>query len=130
MVFRGQAPDEVLKASLESDDPKARATAAEALAGRAGDESVARLLPLLQDKDPRVRGTAAQVLGKMKSTSPKIVAALILALDAPDAGARQRLCEALMEITGRDGKYDPKADEAARAKIIADWKAWWAREGK
>ena len=128
MVFRGQVPEEILKASLESDDPKARATAAEALAGRAGEESVGRLLTLLQDKDPRVRGTAAQVLGKMKSPTPKIIGALIQALDTPDTGARQRLCDALMEITGRDGRYDPKADEAARAKILADWKAWWLKE--
>ena len=86
MVFRGQAPEEILKASLESDDPKARATAAEALAGRAGEESVGRLLKLLQDKDPRVRGTAAQVLGKMKSPTPRIIGALIQALDTPDTG--------------------------------------------
>ena len=130
MVFRGQVPEEILKASLESDDAKARATAAQALAGRAGEESVGKLLALLQDKDPRVRGTAAQVLGKMKSPSPKIVAALVQALDTPDAGARQRLCEALMEITGRDGRYDPKADEAARAKVLADWKAWWLKQSE
>jgi HEAT repeat protein len=129
LVQRGTAPEEVLKAGLESDDPKARAAVAEALSQHASDANVARLVALLADKDERVRGTAAGVLGKSGVKSPAVVGALVKSLDLPGESARRRIAAALGELTGRNLAYDPAADPATRDKVIADWKAWWAKEG-
>lgn len=66
MVFRGQAPEGLIDAGLESKDAKARATAASALANAASPEAVARLKKLAEDKDPRVAETAKKILKAMK----------------------------------------------------------------
>lgn len=128
MVNRAAVPEEVLKAGLESDDPKARASAAEVLARHASDENIARLAALLGDQDERVRSTAAQMLGKSKNRSPHVLGALVRALDLPGESARRRLCAALSDLTGQAQPYDPAADEAARAKALAAWKEWWAKQ--
>jgi hypothetical protein len=129
MVQRGAAPEEVLKAGLESPDPKARAAVAEALAQHARVENIARLVALLADKDERVRGTAAGVLGKSGVKSPAVIGALVKSLDLPGDSARRRIAAALGELTGRNLPYDPAADPASRGKVVTDWKAWWAKEG-
>ncbi len=128
MVFRGSAPDELVKATLESDDPKARVIAAEMLAKHAGDTNVGRLAALLADKDERVRSTAATMLAKYKSRTPAVIAGLVKALDKPGENARLRVCAALSELTGRSGPYDPAADQAARDKTLADWRAWFEKQ--
>jgi hypothetical protein len=128
MVQRGQAPEELLKAGLESDDPRARAGVAEALAKHASDENIARLVALLADKDQRVRGTAAAILGQSGIKTPSVLGGLVKALDLEGDSARQRIAAALSTLTGRGQPYDPKADAAARNQSIADWKAWWAKE--
>jgi hypothetical protein len=130
MVHRGESPEELIKAGLESDDPRARSAAAETLARHASDDNVARLVLLLADKDERVRGTAAAILGNSGVKTPTVIGGLVKALDLPGESARQRAAAALSTLTGRAVPYDPKADEAARAKSIADWKAWWAAAGK
>jgi HEAT repeat protein len=126
MVHRGQAPEELLKAGLESDDPRARAAVAEALAQHASPENVARLVALLADPDERVRGTAAAILGHSGNKAPAVLGGLIKALDLPGEAARQKIAAALLTLTGRALPYDPKSDDATRAKVIAAWKAWWA----
>ena len=127
MVHRGSVPEEVLKAGLESDDPRARTTVAEALAQHAGEANVQRLASLLADTSERVRGTAAAMLGKSGARTPPVIGALVKALDLPGDSARQRIAKALSDLTGRNVLYDPAADPAARDKTIADWKAWWAK---
>lgn len=67
MVFRSHVPEELLKAGLDSDDPRARATAAQTLAGMASDFNKTRLGTLLADKDPRVRAAAQKILDAMKT---------------------------------------------------------------
>ena len=66
LTFRGEAPEALLKAGLDSDDPRARAAAAGALATMASDSSKARLQTLLQDKDEHVRAAARKVLDAMQ----------------------------------------------------------------
>ena len=127
MVHRGSVPEEVLKAGLESDDPRARTTVAEALAQHAGEANVQRLASLLADTSERVRGTAAAMLGKSGARTPPVIGALVKALDLPGDSARQRIAKALSDLTGRNVLYDPASDPAARDKTIADWKAWWAK---
>jgi hypothetical protein len=69
MVFRNSVPQELVKAGLDSDDPKARATAAKALTGLASDYNVSRLRELARDPDPRVRETARKVLEAISPAS-------------------------------------------------------------
>jgi HEAT repeat protein len=130
MVHRGAVPEEVLRAGLESDDPRARAAVAEVLAGHASDFNVSRLVRLLGDANERVRATAAAMLGKSGNRSPPVLAGLVNALDLPGEPARTRICAALSELTGRSAPYDPKADPAARGKTIAGWKQWLAEQPK
>jgi len=125
MVHRSTVPEEVLKAGLESDDPRARGTAAEVLAAHASETNIRRLVALLADASERVRGVAARMLGKSKNRSPGVLGALVKALDLPGETARQRVCDALSELTAKDLPYDPAA-ESGRAATIAAWKAWWA----
>jgi len=127
MVQRGTVPEAVLKAGLESDDPRARGTAAEVLARHASDENLARLVALLADTDQQVRGVAAKMLGQANRPEPKVLGALVRALDLPGESARQRICQALSALTGTDRPYDPAADAPARAAVLAAWKAWWAQ---
>ena len=108
LVHRGSAPEEVLKAGLESDDPRARAAVAEALARHASDENVARLIALLGDKDERVRGAAAAVLGNSGIKTPAVLGGLVKALDLEGESARQRIAAALSTLTGRAGLTTPR----------------------
>jgi len=66
MVFRNSVPEELVKAGLDSDDPRARATAAKVLGDMASDLNVARLKEMLNDKDAHVRSAAKKVLDAMK----------------------------------------------------------------
>lgn len=126
LVHRGEAPEELINAGLESNDPRARAAAAKAFADHASDDNIARLVSLLADKDEHVRGTAAAILGNSGAKTPAVLGGLVKALDLPGDSARQRVAAALSTLAGRAAPYDPKADEAARAKTLADWKAWWS----
>jgi len=128
MVHRSSVPEEVLKAGLESDDPRARGTAAEVLAAHASETNIRRLVALLADASERVRGVAAKMLAKSKNRSPGVLGALVKALDLPGETARQRVCDALSELTAKDLPYDPAAAESGRAATIAAWKAWWAEK--
>ncbi|MCX5683367.1 MAG: HEAT repeat domain-containing protein [Planctomycetota bacterium] len=128
MVNRGTVPEEVLKASLESSDPRARSQAAELLAQSANEASVGRLAALATDKDERVRSTAVSMLGKMNNRSPAVMGALIRTLDLPGETVRQRACATLSEWTGQKRPYDPAADQATRDRTIAAWKDWWKKQ--
>ncbi|MCY3022815.1 MAG: hypothetical protein NTW87_27870 [Planctomycetota bacterium] len=66
LVFRNSVPADLLKAGLESDDPKARNTAVSALTNSANDFNIQRLRALANDKDQRVRATAQKVLAIME----------------------------------------------------------------
>ncbi len=126
LVFRGEVPEAVMKAGLESDDPRARATVARALAGHRTHETVARLAALLEDEDERVRGVAATVLARMDARGPNVLGALVGALDRPGESAREKITQALSELTGKPWIYDPRGAPAARRETIEAWKSWWA----
>jgi len=130
LVFRGQVPEPILEAGLESEDPRARAAAAEALSKHASRFNVERLVALLGDENERVRGAAASVLGQLGVRSAAVVGALVAALDLPGETARQRIAAALCALTGHEWRYNPNDDEAARRRTIEAWKNWWAEKGK
>jgi len=126
MVHRKTVPEAAVAAGLESTDPKARATAAEVLARHASDENLSALVALLGDADERVRAVAAKMLGQSKRAEPRVLGALVKALDRPGESARERICRALSDLAGKEMPYDPSADASTRAATLAAWKAWWA----
>ncbi len=128
MVFRKRVPEELLAVSFESADPRARATFAAALKGRASDFNVSRLTALLADENERVRSAAAKALGAMNRPSAPLIAALVRSLQAPGEHARKSIADALGQLTDRKAPYDPKADEETRRKVIQGWKDWWAEK--
>jgi hypothetical protein len=131
LVFRGEVPEKAMKAGIESDDPSARATVAEALAGHRTHETVDRLVALLMDENERVRGVAATVLARMDARGPKVLGALVAAIDRPGESARQRISEALATLTRKPWTYDPQAEPASRREVLEAWKQWWAeRSGR
>ena len=127
MGKRKSVPEKLLKIGLDSDDPRTRATVAEAFSRHASNENVVRLVALLTDTDEKVRATAGRLLGKLGDRRRTVMEALVRALDLPGEYARQRICTALSELSGRSGPYDPKAPAQARLKVIAGWKTWWAQ---
>ncbi len=126
MVHRKTVPEAAVAAGLESRDPKARATAAEVLARHASDENLSALVALLGDAHERVRAVAAKMLGQSQRAEPRVLGALVKALDRPGETARQRICRALSDLAGKDMPYDPSADAKSRSATLAAWKAWWA----
>jgi hypothetical protein len=83
----------------------------------------------MADKDERVRSMAATLLEKCDNRSPGVLTALVKALDLPGESARKKTADALSKLSGQSRPYDPAADEATRAKTIAAWKEWGAKQG-
>jgi hypothetical protein len=125
MVFRGRAPEDLLRAGLDSPEPRVRAAVANALTKQAGDFNLSRLAALLKDKDERVRSAAARAIGEMKRPADRVLAALVAALDEPGEQARASICRALATLTGKQIDYDGDAPEAQRREAIRAWKRWW-----
>jgi hypothetical protein len=125
LVQRNQVPPALLAASLDSKDPKVRSAVISALKTQASDDNLARLARLLSDEDEQVRSAAARALGAMGRPDGPVVGALVRAIQAPGESARQSIAEALGNLTGRKAPYDPKADAAAKEKVLKDWQAWW-----
>ncbi len=126
-TFRKDVPEKLIEAGLASDEPKARAAAAGALAKKTSDRRVEKLLKLLKDSDQQVRGVAAASLAKIKAGTPAVIGALIAALDMPGEMAHYRICSALLVLTGKKIPYDPAADKAVKSKTVRAWKDWWRR---
>jgi HEAT repeat protein len=70
LAFRGEAPEALVKAGLESEEPQARAAAASVLATMASELNKSRLRALLQDPNERVRAVARKVLDAMPADKP------------------------------------------------------------
>ncbi len=129
LVHRREAPEGLIELGLGSEDPRVRAAAAEALTTQAGGFNVSRLRSLLGDRDQRVRATAARVLAAMEVADGSVIRSLVEALDRPGERARQAVCEALSELSGREGRYDPEAPADRRGEVIEGWKRWMRRDG-
>lgn len=78
----------------------------------------------LTDPRPGVRTRAVATVGRQGDV--RYVPDLIELLDDPDPGVRLSAGAVLEELTGRDTGYEPWADEPARRRQLADWRAWWA----
>ena len=128
LCHRGIVQEKLVAAGLDSTDPRVRGRALEMLRGRASDYNLRKAAALLADKNPRVVGVAARTLAAMGRHGPRVIAALVAAVKAPDAGAQFHICNALSALTSRDGRFAPQAGEEARRKAIAAWQAWWTRQ--
>lgn len=126
-VFREQIPPKLLRAGLDSDDPRVRSAMAAMLKKIADTDALRRLTAQLRDETEAVRATAARMLGQMGRAEPEVLAGLVAALDREGDLARARICEALGELTDRKQPYDPSGTDEAKAQTVRAWKDWWKR---
>jgi hypothetical protein len=126
LAFRRESPPELLKLGLDSPDPRCRAAAVESLKRiGGGPATLEALTKRLKDADPRVRAAAARVLGYIDNRSPRVVGALVAALKMPGDVARQRICTALEQLTGRAMPYPATGTAAEKQQVIQYWQQWW-----
>lgn len=129
LTFGRSVPPNLLTAGLDSEDPRARSAAAEALRNAGGGaETLRALVGLLEDETPAVRATAARVLGHVGEASPAVLGALVEALGKEGDLPRMRICAALSKLTGRAGEYDPSAGSEQKAAVLAGWQRWWQQQ--
>jgi HEAT repeat protein len=117
-----------LLAELKSTSSGARWNAVQALGDTHDPAVVPHLLPMLKDADIFVRMATARVLGDLAAI--EAVPHLIDALEDEEASVREQALVSLRELTGKDFKFDPTANEADRAKKVKAWREWWKREGE
>jgi HEAT repeat protein len=122
-------PEQLTAAAVSSKQPRARAEVAEVLAQKPDERNIRRLVALLGDEQEVVRMAAAKAVGNHAVQDARIKGALVSALDKPGDAARQQECAALVKLTGQQWQYDAQGDAAARQKTIAQWKAWWGKQG-
>src|SRR6185503_7605573 len=72
---------------------------------------------------------AALELITLKGLSQMPVPMLIDALDSEDAYQREVAGQELRLRTGQDFGYRPDLSPERRARVIAEWKKWWAENG-
>ena len=116
-----------LLAELKSASSGARWSAVQALRDTRDPAVVPHLIPMLKDSDIFVRMATARVLGDLAVMDA--VPHLIDALEDEEASVREQALVSLRELTGKDFKFDPTANEADRAKKVKAWRDWWKREG-
>ena len=101
-----------------ADKRKAR----EALSDRLTRMSAETLSKYLKDRDTEVRRAAAWACACKESKAH--IPELIGLLDDREATVAYTAHAALKELTGQKFPFDPKD----RAKAIAQWKQWWAKQ--
>jgi hypothetical protein len=127
VVFRGTAPEALLKLTLDSPDARIRGALTASLKNRASPENLARLMKLLADPDEKIRAASARMLQQLGKRTPDVFRAIVAALDLPGEIARRDICKVLGEMAGISAPYDPAADSAARAATLKTWKDWIAK---
>lgn len=95
-------------------------------AGCVGDrEAVVRRL---REDDPRTQvATIAQVVRVGDRT---MAGELVNLLESEDEGVRFMAASALHKLTGKDLGFHFANTPAERARIVAEWRAWWEDEGR
>ena len=96
------------------------------VAGCVGDrEAVVRRL---REDDPRTQVAAiAQVA---RAGDRTLAGELINLLESEDEGVRFMAASALHKLTGKDLGFHFANTPAERARIVAEWRAWWEAEGR
>jgi hypothetical protein len=94
------------------------------------DAEISRLAQ--QGKDPLFSAWAARgfATAGQETKSAAVVESLVAALDKPGDEARKNICESLMKVTKQTWAYDPAASDDAKARVIAQWKAWLQQPNK
>jgi len=96
------------------------------VAGCVGDrEAVVRRL---REDNPRTQvATIAQVV---RADDRTMAGELITLLESEDEGVRFMAASALHKLTGKDLGFHFANTLAERARIVAEWRAWWKDEGR
>jgi hypothetical protein len=105
---------------------EARTRARDALAERLTRMKASTLEAYLENEDLELRRAAALACA-MKDERGQ-VPRLIELLDDPEPPVARAAYAALKSLTGQDFGPAIDATRAERAKAVADWKAWWARQ--
>lgn len=124
---KGTIYTDALGAAIPQLTGAARSRARDTLAERLGRMTAATLRGKLQDELPEVRRAAA-VACYMKDDRSH-VPDLIAHLEDPEPAAARAVHAALKGLTGQDFGPARDASAAERARAVADWKAWWKKEG-
>jgi HEAT repeat protein len=81
------------------------------------------LLAALIDNDPSQRARAVRALGD--SDDPSVFSDLLVLLDDPAGGVRQRAASALERLSGESLDFDPDADPPDRQRRREAIERWW-----
>jgi HEAT repeat protein len=118
-----------LRALLRDDaDPDVVRAAARAMPQLGAKDALADLNAALQRFDwPETRRDIAESLAKLEDASG--IPVLIAGLDYKDDLVRESCFEALFGVTGKHFCYEPLAPRSERLVSIAQFQAWWEKEG-
>lgn len=124
---KGAIYTDALGAAIPQLTGAAKTRARDALAERLGRMTADTLRGKLQDDLAEIRRAAA-IACYMKDDRAH-VPDLIAQLDDPDAGVARAAHAALAGLTSQD--FGPPKDASAveRARALADWRAWWKKQG-
>jgi hypothetical protein len=124
---KGVAYTDALAAAIPHLEGKIKTQARQALAERLAGMKAVTLRDKLADDDPEVRRAAALACA-MKEDRTFVPRLIELLEDAEPTVARAAYA-ALKSLTGENFGPAAGATPAEQKKAVADWKAWWARQG-
>jgi hypothetical protein len=123
---KGVAYTEALADAIPKLEGVGKRQVREVLAERLARMKLETLKSYLRDEDSEIRRGAALACA-MKESKP-LVPDLIRLLSDPEPTVQHAALAALKDLTRQDFGPGPKADPAERARAIAAWEAWWARQ--
>ncbi len=121
-TFAGTIPASLLQHAMVHQEPRLRATAIDGIVLKPSDDARAQLLTLLKDDHPKVAGAAATALVKLNFDDEEIRRTMIQRLDLEDDEARERLTQALSDLTGRQLIHDAEASPEEQARLLDAWR--------
>jgi hypothetical protein len=124
---KGSAYTDALAAVIPKLDGEPKKRAREALAERLTRMTAATLGDKLADDDLEVRRAAAlaSAMKEEKAHVPRLIALL----DDPETPVARAAYAALKSLTGQDFGPAAEATRDEKAKAVAAWKDWWAKNG-
>jgi outer membrane protein assembly factor BamB len=118
---------ELITNALGDARPALRVIGTAGIAGAFGEKAGEMFTGLLADTDHGVKIAAATALANLGKRESLPV--LIELLDSPDLNIRARSAQVLRAFTGQQFQFAAYDKEEPRAKAVAEWKAWFEKEG-
>jgi HEAT repeat protein len=110
---------------LASADPAVRFEGVDDLLRTKQADAVPLLLPMARDADPFVRRLTVEGLATWKRGD--VVETLLAALGDADEYVRDTAWRSLREVTGQKIPFEASGGKDARARAVAKWQDWWAK---